>query len=145
MWKVHYKIGIKVFSITWSVSMVRTTFHWSYHFLQASLTTILQSLAKVGSCVLQLQSFINEMRNCPASYCNSDDSTITSQQVLRCQTYEAYAEGLAEFLHSFRDHLVQLEKTVLIQGEYECFHEEMVEFFNKLVIVVRALKSNVCE
>ena len=89
---------------------------------------MLQSLAKVGSYVLQLQSFINEMRNCPASYCNSDDSAPSSQQVLRCQTYEAYAEGLAEFLHLFRDHLVQLEKTVLIQGEYKYFHQKMIDF-----------------
>ncbi|XP_072028660.1 gamma-tubulin complex component 5-like [Amphiura filiformis] len=87
------------------------------HLTPSSLNTMLQSLANDGSCILQLQSFVNDMRSCPSAYCNRGDSALSSQESSRCQTYEAYAEALAEFLHSFRNALVQIEKTVLVQEQ----------------------------
>ena len=77
-------------------------------FFQESLYNLLGFLGQYGSQVLQLQNFIQEVTS-SGCYGAEPRSGV-------CQTYQAFAAALSEWMQGFRKELTAMEKTVLQQG-----------------------------
>ncbi|XP_055996966.1 gamma-tubulin complex component 5-like isoform X2 [Ostrea edulis] len=81
------------------------------HLTDNSLESYLSSFAKYGSCVQRLLRFEEE------SICGSYDLSITDSNRLTCQTYQAFANAISNFIKSLRKELTQLEKRIIKQEQ----------------------------
>lgn len=94
--------------------------------LQNSLESYLSCFAKYGSCVQRLLCFEEE------SICGSCDLSITDPNSLTCQTYQAFANAISNFIKSLRKELTKLEKKIIQQGSHfwSLFSHEILKLFN---------------
>lgn len=81
--------------------------------LQNSLESYLSCFAKYGSYVHRLLCFEEE------SICGSCDLSITDPNSLTCQTYQAFANAISNFIKSLRKELTIIEKKIIQQGRWK--------------------------
>lgn len=81
--------------------------------LQNSLESYLSCFAKYGSCVHRLLCFEEE------SICGSCDLSITDPNSLTCQTFQAFANAISNFIKSLRKDLTIIEKKIIQQGRWK--------------------------
>ena len=88
--------------------------------LQNSLESYLSCFAKYGSRVQRLLCFEEE------SICGSCDLSITDPNSLTCQTYQAFANAISNFIKSLRKELTKLEKKIIQQGSHLPWNTEII-------------------
>ncbi|XP_061182795.1 gamma-tubulin complex component 5-like [Saccostrea echinata] len=102
------------------------------HLTDNSLKSYLSCFARYGSYVQHLLCFEEE------AICGSYDLSITDNNNLTCQTYQAFANAISNFIKSLRKELTQLEKRMTKQEQtmtLAMLHGDLSPWLKKIELI----------
>ena len=84
--------------------------------LQTTLMNVLTHIASFGTIVQRLQAFVDETtKPCAQGFSQTNENDGTTPPGV-CQTYQAFAAAMSEYLREMKKEITKLEQDICKQG-----------------------------